>query len=393
MDSVDLEQFLGRPLCPRCGCTRTRPEEIYDENVLVFNCPNPGCGWRGRAKLPEIQKEILYLDTSVVSHIARALDREESNGPWIDLYEILREATDLEVLCCPCSSMIEQEADLANSANTIVRLSRELGDPGLRHHLAVREAQLHRALGRFLEGQPAQIEAKFPTADAFGYPIHDWLPSVQVFVNSRSLPEWIDANRRDREVARDAVDRAFNRYAANDVPFDAIVEEESQAVGAALASNRGHTFESVAVQIMSRNEEDPQRARERAQAFFLSEHFTLLPSVQITARLYAALALLCRGPSPRQTRASDIADITHIATYAPYVDVLIADRFFAEICGQNHLRIGEMYSCDIRTLTPSTIPDLVGEIQELISTAPQAKLKTRINSAIRDGCSPASLEN
>ncbi len=105
MDIIDLDSSLERPPCPNCGKGRIRPVDIFDGKHLTFQCPIPECRWTGQAKLPEIRKKIIYLDTSTVSHMARALKRKETDSSWIKLYGRLQSATGAEVICCPGSSI------------------------------------------------------------------------------------------------------------------------------------------------------------------------------------------------------------------------------------------------------------------------------------------------
>src|SRR2546426_354766 len=119
MVAVDLNEYLTRPECPSCKENRTRPVDTYSEHA-VFECSGR-CGWRGSASLPSIQKKIVYLDTSTVSHMARALGRKETSGPWVQLHETLRNAVADEVICCPSSSILEEEGELSKYGSEILR--------------------------------------------------------------------------------------------------------------------------------------------------------------------------------------------------------------------------------------------------------------------------------
>src|SRR5262245_49188720 len=95
--------------------------------------------------------------------------------------------------------------------------------------------------------------------------------------------------------------------------------------------------------------------------------------------------MLCRGPTPRLPRSGDAYDIDHLATYLPYVDVLIADRFFADLCNRHQLGIRGRYACEVVSLGPTDIPGFIERIDALVASAPQVTLAERIAEAIRSG--------
>jgi hypothetical protein len=69
----------------------------------------------------------------------------------------------------------------------------------------------------------------------------------------------------------------------------------------------------------------------------------------------------------------------------PYMDVFIADKFFADLCNQKHLRLGELYSCEIRSLGPTDIPDFIARLDKIVESAPQTALASRIAYTIHAG--------
>jgi len=137
---LDLDEALGRPRCPSCRSARIRPVDIQGGKRLLFDCPTRHCGWRAQAPLPTIRKKIIYLDTSTVSHIARALLRNDTPSPWIGLYDTLRRAAAEEVISCPASPSVEAEADLSQLSGQIREVARELCDPGMKTELGVQQS-------------------------------------------------------------------------------------------------------------------------------------------------------------------------------------------------------------------------------------------------------------
>lgn len=409
MDIIALDSSLERPPCPNCGKGRIRPVDIFDGKHLTFHCPISECRWTGKAKLPDIRKKIIYLDTSTVSHMARALKREETDSPWIKLYERLLSATGAEVICCPGSSIIENEAELSQYSNEIVRLSSGLGDPGLNHELQIERAQIFRALRRYLSNVSPTLETTPPPKDAFVKPVHRWLPIYNISANL-PMPDWlVETHRMTKVSMRDQLERVYREYEAQGAKFEEIRRREVRGFGEAtitigirslrrrlgleptppgeeeIALLIPNTFDLLTYSLQKELRISFKEAIDRASEFLLSEHLALIPVADIKAKLHAGLAMLCRGANPRFPKPGDPYDIDHLATFLPYMDILIADRFFADLCNQSHLRLGELYSCEIRRLGPADIPDFIAHLDKIVESTPQTAVAGRIAHAIHAG--------
>ncbi len=79
---------------------------------------------------------------------------------------------------------------MSKDAEPIVRMVDDFGAPSTNHELRIKEAQLHRALDRYLDGEPADREARPPLDDAFSRrEIHRWLGMYQIGVNKTTPGE------------------------------------------------------------------------------------------------------------------------------------------------------------------------------------------------------------
>ena len=409
MDTINLDRSLDQPLCPNCGRERIRPVDIFDGKHLMFECPTPECRWKGKARLPDIQKKIIYLDTSTVSHMARALKRKETDSPWIKLYERLQSATGAEVICCPGSSIVENEAELSLYSKEIVRLSRGFGDPGLRHELQIERAQIFRALRRYLSNVSPILETTPPLKDAFVEPVHRWLPIYNISVNLPT-PDWlVETHRMTKVSMRDQLERVYREYEAQGAQFEEIRRRELRGFGEAtitigirslrrriglestppgeeeIALFIPNTFDLLTYSLQKELKISFKESIERVSEFLLSEHLALIPVADIKAKLHAGLAMLCRGTNPRLPKPGDPYDIDHLATFLPYLDILLADRFFADLCNQSHLRLGDLYGCEIRSLGPTDIPDFIAHLDKIVESASQTAIASRIAYAIHKG--------
>ncbi|MDI7261085.1 MAG: hypothetical protein QME90_14350 [Thermodesulfobacteriota bacterium] len=409
MDIIDLDNSLNQPPCPLCGKGRIRPIDIFDGKHLTFQCHIPECRWTGRAKLPEIRKKIIYLDTSTISHMARALKRNETDSLWMKLYERLQSAAGAEVICCPRSSIVQNEAELSIYSKEIIRLSQEFGNPGLKHELSIERAQIFRALRRFLSNLPPTLEIAPPIEDAFVKPINRWLPVYSISANLLT-PNWmVEAHRSTKASMPDQIEKIYKRYEAEGLKFEDIRRKEADGFADAtitigirslrrwlglestppgeeeIALFIPNTFDLLTHSLQRQLKISFREAISRAGEFLLSDHVRLIPVADIKAKLHAGLAMLCRGPNPRLPKPGDAADIDHIATFMPYMDIFIADKFFADLCNQKHLRLGELYGCEIRSLGPAEIPDFIFHLDKIVESAPQTTVAGRIAYAIHAG--------
>ena len=409
MNLVDLETYLERPACPRCNAARTRAIDTKHGTHLMFQCPIPKCQWTAFARLPDIRKKIIYLDTSIVSHMARAISRNDRKSPWQQLHHVLRRATALEVIVCPGSLIVENEAEFSRSSTEIIRLSRELGDPGLKHELEIRDQQILRVLDRFLAGEEPENKTELDPTVAFNRNVHAWLPVYNVTANTATPEGWIASRRDTKAIVRDELERIYKEYALSDVPFEDIWKAEASGYGRGIVAEAKqcirrrlalepipahlnvlgiwipNTFDTLINILQGRSQLSYLDAAEKAEAFLMSDHVRLIPVASIKSKLHAGLAMLCRGSSPRIPTRGDSFDIDHIASYAPYVDIMIADRFFADLCNQNHMRIGEPYGTEIRRLGVNEVESFVKDIEKLIGDARQATLAERVSRAIQKG--------
>jgi len=305
--------------------------------------------------------------------------------------------------------VLRTEAEFSSYSSEIIQLSREFGDPGLKGQLEIRDNQLFRALDRFLAGEAPRLETELPPSDAFKESVHRWLPVYNISVNMATPVEWVNSRRTTKDAIRKEVEQIYRGYTAANIPFEEIRKREALGFGQGIVEvgkqclRRMAGLEPIPTEVDLVSLLMPSTLgtlvhvlRERlglsyleaaagAEKFLLSDHVKLTPMADITSKLHAGIAMSCRGSTPRMPKASDSYDIQHIATFAPYVDVMITDGFFADLCNQRRLRVGDPYHTQIRSLGQKEVPDFMDEIARLVREAPQATLADRIWDAIEEG--------
>ena len=367
-----------------------RPIDVMGGRHLFFRCSNTRCFNKMSFELPAIEKTIVYLDTSTVSHMARAKVRGDADAPYLKLYEALRRASARNLIACPGSTIVETEAEFsAKYADVIIDMSRHLSDPGLHHQLEVKEAQLFRALRGWLEDAPAQLELAPPSRDAFQDDIHAWHGTFNIFMNARMPEEWVHDVKSARQAILAEVEKLYRAYETDDFNFEQIVAVEERGYAEAVRitglNGSSNTLPKISMQIERALRCGVGEACQKAIDFLASGHARAIPFAYISGRLSAALAMRCRGKAPRRPKPGDQYDMDHMATFVPYVDVFIADNEMASLANENHLRLGEPFETKIQSLGTNDVPHFIDWLESLADGNEVAALSERIGQSIWQG--------
>lgn len=229
MLTIDLEHALSKPQCPICKATQIRPC-FRNNGSLIFRCSNRRCKWQAKASLPKIRKTLVYLDTSIVSHISRA----QKSSPWIKLYNTLREAAAREVICCPGSSVVEDEAELADSYKQIREISIAFSEPDLKSVLDVSRTQQWRAFERFMNGTPPLLELNPPLADAFNGDPHEWGPDFLINISRNPIAPLVEDRCNSKAQTPTRLKEIFEEYQIKKWGFKQISDAEAKSFGKSI---------------------------------------------------------------------------------------------------------------------------------------------------------------
>jgi hypothetical protein len=379
-------------------------------NLVMFRCSNALCNFMTHGELPEIRKKIIYLDTSLVSHMARAKARGDEASPYYQLYVALRTAVARNLIVCPGSTIVGTEAEMTTLGDTIIEMGRELGDVSLQHELWVKKCQLSRAMERFFAGEDVVLETELPETEAMQDKPHVWGGSMYVVAHIPTPDEYVEAARRAKDRNLPEVEARYRDYSDRGMTFAQIADVEKQLFGWELIEQGQlllqakqwylngaitdvnvmwpSTFEGLMSIIQHRLNCSPEDAVGATMEFLTSAHVAETPFAYIRGRLQAELAMRCRGNervNPRTPKPGDQHDIEHMATFMPYVDIFFADQFFASMANQNNLRLGEKFNTTIRALPPGEIPEFIAWLEGLAAESEVAALTERLDTAIADG--------
>src|SRR5205823_1372442 len=168
-----------------------------------------------------------------------------------------------------------------------------------------------------------------PSRDAFEDDVHVWHGTFNIFMNARMPEEWV----RDVKSASDAtlaeVEKLYRAYETDGFNFEQIVAVEecgyAEAVRITGLNGSSNTLAEISMEIERALRCGIAEACQKAIDFLASGYSRAIPFAYISGRLYAALAMRCRGKAPRRPKPGDQYDIDHMATSLPSVDLSTAD--------------------------------------------------------------------
>jgi len=313
--------------------------------------------------------------------MAKALARVDSGASWVKLHDALTRAVANEVIACPASAVVEQEVELSADAKAIIDVVHGLGAVRFVLDPVVGERQLFRALDRYLASKGAELEARPPWQDAFDADPHGWLEPFWLRADLGSPSQWTARRRERKQALRAQFESFFRKYADDHAPFENVLAAEMRGVGEGLLMSPDF-FEPLVLRVLGRLRCTPAEARRVAEAFLMSEHPVRTPYGSCQATLYAGMAMACSGPNARLPKAGDYFDVNHIATYVPYVDVMIVDGFFEEMCRKARTQIGATWGTTVRSLRPAEIPEFIDWVEGLVRDSPTAQLAERVHAVL-----------
>ena len=344
-----------------------------------MRCSWPACSVHRVHELPSLNKTIIYLDTSIVSNIARA-----RRPPFQRVFDALREASYKNVIVCVVSNIAVDEIELARDGERILEVARELGTTRVNHELHVRDAQIWRAFGRFRRGEPPVRETRPPRKDVFDDDVNAWPGMLSFRSHFAARQEELDRRRDHKVQAKSTLEHYYLRYSAEAASFQEIAARETDGF-CQLAGSEVWLTRRMEYALEEHDGVASSDAGKVVRAWFASAHAKLLPAAVINGRLHAAVALKFRSEKPRPPEEGDVYDIEHLSTYLPYVDVFVTDRFMASVANQGDVRLAQDYGTTVQGLGERDADRFIQSLTELTTCSQVAALSAAVYDAINAG--------
>jgi hypothetical protein len=311
-------------------------------NTLLRGCFH--CTYSERLLLPDLSKQILYLDQSFLSHAFR--------GGLTDFVEAAKLIADLahaQLLVSPYSSIHETETHQWQDPQR-QRLWEFIKQASRGHQFEadynVRRTQISRGFDRFLSG--AKTPFSLANEDALPSAINDW--DDYYWIDVPHLPDNIALTRTLKAKSTEQLVDIFPEWRADETTFDEDRRIELQAAArgylqayakmadrlargdfmAALDSPLDSAVvETLLAQVRDTMASDQRLAR--VASYFASPYFAEVPCELLSAGLFAVLKDRVRhghyaDPDKARARlAGFFYDVSSVATYGPYCHAIFVD--------------------------------------------------------------------
>jgi hypothetical protein len=334
----DPRDFITGPFddCPECGASGEFGLLMVTGRRYVKRCRR--CMRDRSFDLPAVDKRVIYLDQHAISHLAKAIhpDYREQYAPgnprtqdgfWPELFARLDRLNKLQLAVCPESTLQRQESLLDDRLAGVLRTMYEhlAGEVAFYDHRDIERFELSHAFAAWLQREPVEPLTREEVTRGN---INKWLDPLRV-VARLGLDALETAEARGWRARCDKVmEYAFDNWRADDrVTFDEYFTVQiTEAANAKLA---GWPFSDLSLTLRRRLEESgvPQERHADLVARFLrSNAFAEIPSVRISAALWAALADEIASDRGTQPSGGMVQDIQAISHFLHYSDAVFVDR-------------------------------------------------------------------
>ncbi|MFC1498055.1 hypothetical protein ACFLS1_06260 [Verrucomicrobiota bacterium] len=390
--TVDFTKMIRGPFrqCPKCGKDTYGVLSVYSDNYRR-RCNRAECWHTSDAiPLPSLQKKIIYLDQPAISEIAKvrepALKKNtdrQSNSCWIEIERRLTKLISCQAVVCPESECHFYESLVHESTYDGFKSCYEGVAGGVKFlpPKEIKTRQICRALRKWL-GDKTVNEMK--VADSTSGNIHAWQDGMRITSNI----DW-SAMRNGLQKARNSVDeklqKVFSQWQGDqNLKFDDWIKEETLGVGKCLINsfrdalsefneNPGdpnavlrythHSMHRIMRDIQD-NGISSQKVMETLCEFFRTTEFAELPSVKISAMMFAAIARQAaqQGRTTSPDRGFSM-DVRAISSFLPYCDAMFVDKGCWTILTQNPVK--DMLGFSTRVFSTANSNDFTNYLDEV----------------------------
>ncbi|MFA6231209.1 MAG: hypothetical protein WC617_13710 [Rhodanobacter sp.] len=356
--------------CPACKGADTFGNVSVQRDHVLRGCKT--CDYETVALLPEIRKQVLYLDQFFFSHAFRGNDER-----FLAAIERVKQVSHLQLLVAPYSSVHEDETHqwrgYKDKTHTQLMDFIKLTARGVEFERSynIESPQILKAFTAYLKGDPAEYEVE--DADAIRGALDAW--DDYFFVDVGGYWHDVETKRQLKTQAVDELVTTFDAWQQSTQTFDEDVALEYHDAGRLYLQyyidklnriRQGDTGAATNSPIMASmvgymRDYLPKDMPELEQLqccaeFFKSGHFAEVPHQWISARIFATLkSMVRRGAYANRTEARKrlsglFGDITHISLYAPYCDAFVMDTPMAELVRQPTVGLESRYGVQVFSL-------------------------------------------
>jgi hypothetical protein len=365
MDQIDFRKMIRSPFrkCPMCGKDSYGILAVHTTNY-VRQCRD--CLHKSdRIPLPPPDKKVVYLDQNAISEMAKVDNPNLKKNPersvhpvWLELKEKLQLLIQAQLVVCPESECHFLESLVMASAYRSFKGFYECFSGGVQFDppQEIQTRQISHALRSWLSKEPAM---RMTIADVTRGEINAWTADLRVSLDM----DWSSiANvlRQEREVAHQSLCHVFRQWQGDkQLSFEDWVREETLGVAKLMMNSYKNAQEALCkkpedndafvrytqhpvhriFRELGENGIPPQKQTETACDFFHSTDFSDIPSVKVSALMFAAVAEKAAHQNQKNPPDQGFAkDVAAISTVLPFCDAVFVDKGCWTILTQNPVR-------------------------------------------------------
>lgn len=335
--------------CPSCGDNKAFGNVLVNGSELIRGCQV--CGKFQHLPLPEVRKEVLYLDQPFLSHAFRQRDRR-----FVNAARKLGHLARYQQVVAPYSSIHIDETHLwSNSQHQHLFdfIKRTARGYQFNPTYQIQATQIMRAFKKYIN-KPTNENGMATPSDALNENPHRW--DSYFFVDLPPRVNDMDGLKEAKSRAAKDLVALFPKWRKESQAFDDDCAEEARGYGRRLYRayfsylNALHrdpvafleaSHDEMVVDRLVRVDRDNLSINdriERVKQFLSSKSFLSTPYVSESCKLFAVLRKLIRqgafpnAKSAQEKLAGVYFDIAAISTFGPYCDSIFVDRAMHEWC-------------------------------------------------------------
>jgi hypothetical protein len=369
--------------CPSCGDDTAFGNVLVNGSELIRGCQT--CGQFQHIPLPEVRKEVIYLDQPFLSHAFRQRDRR-----FVTAARKIRSLAARQQVVAPYSSIHIDETHLWSHSQKqqlfdfIKQTARGYQfNPAYR----IQAAQIMRAFREFIN-KPVTGELPISPRDAFNESTHQW--DSYFFVDLPPRVNNVTELKKAKKHAAGELVALFPNWRRQNQAFEDDCAEEARGYGRRLFNNYLSYVESLRrdpVAFLEAGQDEMivdrmvrvDRAHlsiteriNRVKQFLFSKDFLHTPYILESCKLFAVLRKLVRQGAFQNARAAQeklagvFFDIEAISTFGPYCNSIFVDRAMHDWCSDPDAQVLGQYGTRIFSVKNWT--EFVEYLKELESS-------------------------
>ncbi len=391
--------------CPKCEGGHFGVLAVHHHHY-IRRCK--GCWHTENHSLPEIKKEVLYLDQFVISNMMKAINprmRAHRKGKVDPFYRTAFEKIDslckLQVVICPDSLMHSVESQVTPYYAELKRMYEALSHGATFHDPdTVSLSQVYEHARWWIRGCPGKFCPDLSPRSILDEPINVWQNRIRVSVEFTIEEDWIESLRKSRQSTYEAISGLFAQWQKEpDKDFDYWYRQELGGFGAAILERYISYFvkfaqvQSGLVEPTANNIVPPAAVMvihtlhemfkeegiiedalwAKTHEYFRSPTHEVMPFTQIASLLWASIARKAAAGQRRPPTRGTANDIDAISTLLPYCSAMFVDNECRSYLCEEPVRSRLAY--DTKVFSPNTKAGFLDYLDTLRNEIPEHHLK------------------